>query len=224
MSSQEQGRISAQLVVKILTKRFNDLPLITIPKTIPMFNYKMLEKHNVSMSMLPKNSKILNKPKTFIENNQNSISVILVVFPIVILFLLIIIYNIIVNRRIEKKLTIQSTFDEVLLKNVNSIVFWCNCEEEVIKYNDAFSNMIGKSTKDIIGVKIEELIPTLYKKIKNDGHSTNKIEFSHKINKKMHWFLLGKYNIKISDNNLGFIVVMQDVTKEKKKCPRETSF
>lgn len=218
LSSFEQGKKSAELAIQLLSGiKSKDLPFITIPDTRAMFNYLMLKKNEISFSRLPKNSILINKPKSFIEKNEKLVKYLLTILPIVIFLLIGLIFNIKIRKKLEKKLDIQNRFDKILLENVGKIVFWCNDKKEVIKCNNSFCKMLNKSEKDIIGKNVKNLIPVIYKKISiNNSLYINEIEVLCEIDKKSFWYQVIQHNLKSDKKNFGLITIMQDITENKK--------
>jgi len=105
VSHKEQGKIAAQMVVKILS----GIPVKTIPVIDKspnkyIFDYNQIKKFNIDDKLLPIDSLILNKQVSFYDTYKNFIWSILIVFIIMIFFILHLLSNIRFRKKAERDL------------------------------------------------------------------------------------------------------------------------
>lgn len=92
ISAEMQGRKAALLAKKIINNNQDINERIVYNNNNYIFDYLELKKHNIKEEQLPKESKIINKPKAFLERNQKILVWILYFLLLIILILLIFFY------------------------------------------------------------------------------------------------------------------------------------
>lgn len=92
ISAEMQGRKAALLAKKIINNNQDINERIVYNNNNYIFDYLELKKHDIKEEQLPKESKIINKPKAFLERNQKILVWILYFLLLIILILLISFY------------------------------------------------------------------------------------------------------------------------------------
>ena len=74
MEGQVQGQMAAELATRIIGGELPEkLPVITGNLSLPMFDYRVLEKYNINPARLPANAVIINKPASTFSINKNAV-------------------------------------------------------------------------------------------------------------------------------------------------------
>jgi len=102
-SSYNQGQIAAKLTKKILNgTHVNDVPVVLNSPNQYMFDYKQLQRFDLSQSQLPKDFVLINEPQTFYYKYKYIIFIVLAIFIILLIYIQILLSNIRKRVRAEK--------------------------------------------------------------------------------------------------------------------------
>ena len=72
ISHREQGRVAAGLATQILKGTApGKIPVVTTSPNIFTFDHRVMERHGIAVSDLPPGSTVLNRPKSWIEENKD---------------------------------------------------------------------------------------------------------------------------------------------------------
>ena len=176
VSPQEQGVEAAKKAVEIIEgKKAGDLPFV-IPTSKYYFDYEILKKYNLDNFEIPFLSNIVNKPKSFFEENRRFIDSAFLLMPLLILLIIGLIVNISKRIRLEIKLVEQNKLDNVLLNNIKSAVYWKSNQDILLGCNDALCKLLDMKKEDIIGARIDIIMPELYEKLKNEDGFIDELE------------------------------------------------
>jgi PAS domain S-box-containing protein len=105
---QDQGETCAKIVLSILKgNKTNTIPLITTPSFKYKFDYKLLKKYNIKLSLLPESSEIINLPVNIYTQYKTEFFLLIIFIGILIIIIIILLYNI--QKRLKaEKLLIES--------------------------------------------------------------------------------------------------------------------
>lgn len=201
----EQGSEAGKIVLKYLNGLHvsTNEPILANAKW--MFDYNILKKYNLLNKALPKNSVILNKPKSFFEKNKSIINISFVVFPLIFTMMLFIIFIIAKKNLADKKLLEQKYLAQKQLDFMQDLIFWVDKNTNIIACNDAFANFVKMKKQNIKNINS---LPK-YLKIQNFLH-VNSYEFSYK-NKT---YLVKNSFISYEENQTNLFVI-SDITDTK---------
>jgi signal transduction histidine kinase/ABC-type uncharacterized transport system substrate-binding protein len=217
VSAQEQGTLAAKKTIDILDeKKVNEIA-ISIPTSKYYFDHKVLEKFHLNNSHVPLLSTIVNEPTSFFEENRKFIDSSFLLIPLLILLIIGLIVNIVKRIGLEIKLVDQSKLDSVLLNNIKSVIYWKSNDEVLLGCNDALCNLLNINKEQIIGKKIEEILPSLYNKIKNSDNFIDELETTLIFNDKaMEVLIRRKKYFNKKNQEAGVVTILNDVTDIRK--------
>jgi signal transduction histidine kinase/ABC-type uncharacterized transport system substrate-binding protein len=217
VSAQEQGTLAAKKTIDILDeKKVNEIA-ISIPTSKYYFDHKVLEKFHLNNSHVPLLSTIVNEPTSFFEENRKFIDSSFLLIPLLILLIIGLIVNIVKRIGLEIKLVEQSKLDSVLLNNIKSVIYWKSNDEVLLGCNDALCNLLNINKEQIIGKKIEEILPSLYNKIKNSDNFIDELETTLIFNDKaMEVLIRRKKYFNKKNQEAGVVTILNDVTDIRK--------
>lgn len=106
ISGELQGMNAARLALRIINGENPDYIPVQSPKTTrKVFDYNQLKRFNVSLSKIPKDSEVINKPFSFFNTYRILVLAVLAVFAIMIVFVCILLFYINKIRRMKKNLS-----------------------------------------------------------------------------------------------------------------------
>ncbi|WP_072681904.1 ABC transporter substrate binding protein [Arcobacter sp. LA11] len=166
ISSFFQGKAAGTIAKKILEgKKVKDIPIEYVSPNKYIFNYEKLLQHGINQDLLPKNSIIQNKPITFYEHYKKEIILALILFIMMFIFIIILLRNIQKRKEAEIKIKKQLKFQQDLIDNVDTPIYYKDLEGKYIGCNRAFENFINQKKENIMGKSIYGLIPKKFAKI-----------------------------------------------------------
>ncbi len=152
ISAYFQGISAAKKAKKILEgTNIKDIPNQYKSPNNYMFDYKQIKRYKINEKLIPKNSYIINKKISFYENYKTEIISIIVIFIILIIFIILLLINITKRKKAEIRIKKQLKFQQELIDNVNTPIYYKNKEKVFIGCNKAFEKLINKKSKEIIG-------------------------------------------------------------------------
>ncbi|MFN8258971.1 MAG: ATP-binding protein [Bacteroidales bacterium] len=149
VKASDQGKMAAEIGMKILyDKSFKPQKLI-VPTSVYSFDYNVLQKFNIPLSILPQGSFILNKPESIFAKYKKTIIVTLCIIVFLLAVILVLTVNI-ARRKKAERIVIQQ-FNEIQEQN-----------EHIININQNLSNTIVEleTTNEKLNKTNEELIIT----------------------------------------------------------------
>ncbi len=217
VSPQEQGVEAAKKAVEIIEgKKAGDLPFVT-PTSKYYFDYEILKKYNLDNFEVPFLSNIVNKPKSFFEENRRFIDSAFLLMPLLILLIIGLIVNISKRIRLEIKLVEQNKLDNVLLNNIKSAVYWKSNEDVLLGCNDALCQLLDMKKSDIIGKKIDIIIPELFEKLNSFDKFIDELETQLFLKDKLLDVLIRrKRYFNKRNQEAGVVTIISDLTDIKK--------
>jgi len=197
LSGTEHGRRAGQLALRILSGEDpSSIPVDTSPHSIPMFDYKVMERLGVTMGRLPADSIVINKPVSFYEQNKTlflSASLIIIILSLAIIVLL---TNIMKRRRAEQRLLEVSRYTSALFEEARDTIFVIDIATGIIlDANRAAEKLMKRSKSELIGMHQSKLYPS------DDGSAA----------------------FRLHTRGLGNMVALEILTKNGDKTPVEIS-
>ncbi|RXJ86757.1 ABC transporter substrate binding protein [Arcobacter sp. CECT 8985] len=218
-----QGKTAANLAKRILDgSNVKDMSSIYESPNNYIFDYNQIKKFNIDEKILPSGSIFLNKELSPFEIYFKEIVSTIVLFIMMIIFIIILLLNINKRKKAEIKIRKQLTFQQNLIDNVNTPIYYKNTNKEFIGCNKAFEEMVGlprekvinKKSSDLINKKTAELIDEK-DNILLDKKQIEEYEISIEINNSKKDLILYK-NLFYEDGQVGGIVgAIFDITESK---------
>ncbi len=160
VSSFFQGKAVALIAQKILNgTKVQDIPIQYVSPNKFIFNYTNLIKYKINQNLLPKDSLIQNKPITFYEHYKREIISAIILFIMMFVFILLLLRNIQKRKDAEIKIKKQLKFQQDLIDNVDTPIYYKDLEGKYIGCNKAFENFVNQKKENIIGKSIYAIIP-----------------------------------------------------------------
>ena len=146
-----QGQKAAQMADDIL----KGIPVESIPVLMKspnkyMFDYKQVKKYNINEEMIPRSSVFINKEASLFDTYFKEIVGLAILFIMMIVFIIILLININKRKIAEKKINKQLAFQQNLIDNVNTPIYYKNTKHEYIGCNKAFLELIESNKNDIL--------------------------------------------------------------------------
>ena len=212
----EQGNLAAKKTIEIMEGKEASLISINIPTSKYYFDYEVLEKFNLNNSKIPMLSTILNEPKSLFEKNRQFVDSTYFLLPLLFLLIIGLIVNITKKINLEIKLVEQSKLDNVLLNNIKSIIYWKSNDGTLLGCNDALCLLLNMKKKEIIGKKIEDILPSLCNKMKDSDKFINELETTLTFkNISMEVLIRRKKYFNKKNQEAGIVTIINDMTDIK---------
>ncbi len=159
LSGIEQGTQAAYMAVSILKNgRMPQIRVVTPADEKYMFDYNVLERFKIDQELLPPDSTIINTPDYFYKLNKQVFWNIIVSILVLSLILIMLVISIIQRRKVEKRITAQLSFQEILMDTLPLLICWKDRNQRYLGANHSFTDFfdIGSPTS-IIGKSDSEL-------------------------------------------------------------------
>jgi PAS domain S-box-containing protein len=209
----ELGEAAAKETIKILEK---DPTPSKNPIIVPSqwaFDYKIAQKYHINMSKIPKESIIINLPKSFFERNRKIVEYAFILFPFLLISLIFAVINNYQKYRLSQKLKAQSELQEVLLDNIHSSIFWIDNQDRVKGCNSSFCNLLKLSQEEIIGKEICKIFFDLCNlPIKKSLQQLKETEFTFE---DKIYRLRSQIFLDNKGENGGIVSIITDITEKK---------
>lgn len=113
----DQGVSAANIALKVLNGlSANDIPIIYKAQKKLYFDYTALKRFNMTHRSLPRNSNIINIPKTFYNQNRKIILISFGVFIFLFIIIILTVYSLIRSKKAEQKLSKYQNGLEILVE------------------------------------------------------------------------------------------------------------
>jgi signal transduction histidine kinase/ABC-type uncharacterized transport system substrate-binding protein len=213
----EQGNLAAKKTVEIMQGKEASLIPISTPTSKYYFDYEVLEKFSLNNSRIPMLSTMLNEPKSFFEENRQFIDGTFILLPLLFLLIIGLIVNITKRINLEIKLVEQNKLDNVLLNNIKSIIYWKSNDGTLLGCNEALCLLLDMKKEEIIGKKIQEILPSLCDKMKDSDEFINELETTLTFkNVSMEVLIRRKKYFNKKNQEAGIVTIINDMTDIKK--------
>lgn len=159
LSGVEQGTQAAHMAVNILkTGNLPRIRVVTPSDEKYMFDYNVLERFKIDQELLPEDSTIINTPDYFYKLNKQVFWNIIVSILVLSMILVMLVISILQRRKVEKRITAQLSFQEILMDTLPLLICWKDKNQRYLGANHSFTDFfdIGSPTA-IIGRSDSEL-------------------------------------------------------------------
>ncbi|WP_320170351.1 ATP-binding protein [Maridesulfovibrio sp.] len=159
LSGIEQGTQAAHMAVGILKNgQMPRIRVVTPTNERFMFDYNVLERFKIDRALLPDDSVIINTPDYFYKLNKQVFWNIIVSILVLSLILVMLVISILQRRKVEKRITAQLSFQEILMDTLPLLICWKDRDQRYLGANHSFTDFfeIGLPTS-IIGYSDSEL-------------------------------------------------------------------
>jgi len=209
-----QGEKAAKMALKILNgTNVKDIPIVLESPNKYMFDYKQVQKHNIDENMIPFNTFFINKEDSLLKVYMKEIIGLALLFVMMSIFIVILLINIKKRKLAEQKISKQLAFQQNLIDNVNTPIYYKNTKREYIGCNKAFADLVEINKADILNqdtyyLNDKETAKFIDQKDKEllENHLPQKYEGSFKIKDGTHKDLIFYKNIFFDDDKVGGIV------------------
>ncbi len=146
-----QGKEAAKMAKKILNgvDIKNLHPLVESPNTY-IFDFSQLKKFNININNLPNDSIFINKKLSPLELYIKEIITTIVIFVLLIVYIITLLININKRKKAEVFIRKQLSFQQDLIDNVNTPIYYKNLKKEYIGCNKAFEKLINTPKDEIL--------------------------------------------------------------------------
>ncbi len=156
ISGRQQGRIAAQMAMRILDGEDPDNIPVAVGPNRYMFDYDQMKRFGLSIRGLPKDSIVINRPPPFYALSRGQLLAALAVLSGLSALLF---ANVLVRRRTQKKLEEQKERVDLLLDSAAEAIYGVDLQGKCTFCNPAALRMLGfRSEQDLLGKKVHELV------------------------------------------------------------------
>ena len=161
LSGSKHGQVAAEMALSILGGTPADsIPVIREPAGTYLFDYLVMRHLDISESLLPKGSTLINAPKAFYELPKELFWTIIISLFLLLVTLISLIFTMLGRKRVERTIKDQLSFQETLMDTNPQLVSWKDLNLKYLGANRTFatffglsdpSEVISKSISDVIG-------------------------------------------------------------------------
>ncbi len=161
-SGHAQGEVAAKIAKIILDGiKVQDIPILYKSPNTYMFDLNEIKYFDIDQTLIPRESIILNKKVSILEIYFKEIMLTITAFVLMIIFIVILLININRRKKAEIHILKQLKFQQDLIDNVNTPIYYKNLKKEYIGCNKAFADLhilskaqiLNKTAYDITGSK-----------------------------------------------------------------------
>ena len=207
------GDTVAKLAVSYLQGHIRSTDRTVIAPDAWIFDDAVLRRYRIDPSSLPEDATIINRPQSFFDQHRQFVENTFIASPFIMLSLIIAIFYFYQRYQHGKKLMAQRQWEQILLNNVDSSIFWLDGRGLVQGCNNAFCTMTDRNLGEIIGKKLCDIFPAL-NAVFADGRSLSVHEIDTAVQEKTYR-LRSQYSFDETGKNEGIVCVMTDITEKK---------
>ncbi len=226
ISHYEQGKVAATIVLRILKgDPVQEIKVINKSPNQYIFDYNELKKYNVSNTLIPEDSIILNEPYSVYKENKLIILSVMSIILILSISLFLLAVSVFRRKKIEETLreneahlnTVINTIpDLVWLKDKNGVYLSCNQKFQRL-YGANSSDIVGKTDYDFVDKETADFFRKKDKlSITKNGPNINEEEVTYADDGHKEILETVKTPMFKSDGRLiGVLGIARDITKRK---------
>ncbi|WP_417327851.1 ABC transporter substrate binding protein [Halarcobacter sp.] len=222
-SAKAQGEAVANMTLQVLNgKSVKDIPVIEKSPNRYIFDYKELDRFDLSVENILKEYELINEPHGFFRKYTKLVVVIIIIFGILLIMVFSMKANIQRRMKVEKDLQNRIKFDKVLLDTLPNAIYYKNKDGKFLGCNKAFSELLNIPKKDVIGKTAKDFFaPDIARKneavdkklLRTFGTDTSEITL-HLSDNQMKHIIIKKAVYLDNDSSIGGIVcIMDDITE-----------
>ncbi|WP_417325878.1 ABC transporter substrate binding protein [Halarcobacter sp.] len=222
-SAKAQGEAVANMTLQVLNgKSVKEIPVIEKSPNRYIFDYKELDRFDLSVENILKEYELINEPHGFFRKYTKLVVVIIIIIGILLIMVFSMKANIQRRMRVEKDLQNRIKFDKVLLDTLPNAIYYKNKDGKFLGCNKAFSELLNIPKKDVIGKTAKDFFaPDIARKneavdkklLRTFGTDTSEITL-HLSDNQMKHIIIKKAVYLNNDSSIGGIVcIMDDITE-----------
>ncbi len=222
-SAKAQGEAVANMTLQVLNgKSVKDIPVIEKSPNRYIFDYKELDRFDLSVENILKEYELINEPHGFFRKYTKLVVVIIIIIGILLIMVFSMKANIQRRMKVEKDLQNRIKFDKVLLDTLPNAIYYKNKDGKFLGCNKAFSELLNIPKKDVIGKTAKDFFaPDIARKneavdkklLRTFGTDTSEITL-HLSDNQMKHIIIKKAVYLDNDSSIGGIVcIMDDITE-----------
>ncbi|WP_258238279.1 ABC transporter substrate binding protein [Arcobacter sp. CECT 8983] len=222
-SAKAQGEAVANMALQVLNgKSVKDIPIIEKSPNRYIFDYKELDRFDLSVEDILNEYELINEPRGFFRKYTKFVILIIIIIGVLLIIVLSMKANIQKRMRVEKDLQNRIKFDKVLLDTLPNAIYYKNKDGKFLGCNKAFSELLNIPKKDVIGKTAKDFFaPDIARKnesvdkklLRTLGTNTSEITL-HLSDNQMKHIIIKKAVYLNNDSSIGGIVcIMDDITE-----------
>jgi len=154
ISHYEQARTAAQIAIEVVQGRdISSFPVIEESPNLYFFDYRELQRFNISFTTLPEGSEFINEPDSFLSDHMLEILVYLSIFLFLLLVAIILMINFLKRKKAEKSQAMLRRAAEQIMDTIELY----DKKGRLIYANPAFLTAHGYEMDKVLGKKPEEI-------------------------------------------------------------------
>ena len=160
VSSEAQGEAAARMALRILGgEKAGSIPVLLDSPNVALLDQNALDRFGIPDKAVTEGAKILNRVPSLYEQHRSLVWAYgsLSLFGSLLCALLA--FNILARRRAEASLKRQLGFTETLLRSMPIPIFYKDGAGRYLGCNQAFADLNGLGTQDIVGRTVSEVFP-----------------------------------------------------------------
>ena len=207
-----QGTEAAKIALAYLQgDKVDTAPIVAPAEWI--FDYQMLQKYNIPTHKLPKEALLINLPESFFDKHRRLVEFAFVLTPFILFFLFIALVNIYQRHKMAKRLLAKSHLEQVLLNNIQSLVFWIDKNGTIKGCNRSFCEFVAKPQEEILGRSICDIFTLLCRMpAKEQLFRLEEIEFERN---ERSYLLKSKTILDEEGKDGGLVTIINDMNEKK---------
>lgn len=220
-----QGKKAGQLGLEILHgKSPLEIPVVKESPNEYMFDYNELRRFNISLSQIPKDSKVINIPESFFYKYRKTLITIVISFVAAILVIVVLSINISKRKKIEQALRISEEKYRDLYDNAPDMYHSVDKNGIIIDCNETEAKMLGYRKEEIIGKPITYFMTEESKKAQEEFfphiHKYNFVQVERDFVRKDGSVFTASLNVYVEVDEKGNFIktktIGRDITYRKK--------
>ncbi|WP_228712700.1 ABC transporter substrate binding protein [Halarcobacter mediterraneus] len=223
-SAKAQGEAVSYMAMQVLNgKDVREIPIIEKSPNRYIFDYKELDRFDLSVKDILEEYEIINEPHDFFRKYTKLIVTIVIIISVLLIMIFSMKANIQRRKKVEKDLQNRIKFDKVLLDTLPNAIYYKNIDGKFLGCNKAFSDLLDIPKKEVIGKNARDFFPSdiankneLIDKrlLKTLGKNTSEMTL-HLNDNQMKHIIIKKAVYLNNDSSIGGIVcIMDDITEE----------
>ncbi len=144
ISGVRHGQDAARLALRVLAgEAAYTIPVEQQVYYDMIFDYAVLKSRKIDLKLLPETSRFINAPSPFYELNKQLFWTIMAFLVILLVTLALLVRNIVRRRAVEKEITAQLSFMELLLDSIPMHICWKDRKQRYLGVNRSFTDFYG---------------------------------------------------------------------------------
>ncbi len=144
LSGVRHGHDVARLALRVLAgERAGSIPVQEEVQSELLFDYRVLTSRKIDRKKLPRESHFINAPSPFYELNKQLFWTIMVSLAVLMTVTVLLVRSVIRRKAVEKEITEQLSFLELLLDTIPLHICWKDLEQRYLGVNRSFMDFYG---------------------------------------------------------------------------------